>query len=77
MLQRKSMKRNSNYDPQTNRHNYVCLKTASHPGKSIAKATLFLVTSLFISAGLLDLLGCFDFVSSKLTKKNIIHFLNK
>ncbi|KAL1192124.1 hypothetical protein V5N11_020844 [Cardamine amara subsp. amara] len=65
MLQRKIMKRNNNNnDPQTNRHNnYVCLKTASNPGKSIAKATLFLVTSLFISAGLLDLLGCFDFTT--------------
>ncbi|CAL9237087.1 unnamed protein product [Arabidopsis halleri] len=62
MLHRISMKRNNN-NPQTNKNKYVCLKTASHPAKSIAKATLFLVTSLFISAGLLDLLGCFDFTT--------------
>jgi hypothetical protein len=59
------MKRNNN-NLLTNKNKYVYLKTASHPAKSIAKATLFLVTSLFISAGLLDLLGCFDFVSSNL-----------
>ncbi|KAL0671924.1 hypothetical protein Bca4012_034628 [Brassica carinata] len=58
MLQRKSMKRNNNSDAHTNRH--ASLKTTSYPGKRIAKATLFFVSCLFISAGLLDLLGCFD-----------------
>nr|VDD16469.1 unnamed protein product [Brassica oleracea] len=58
MLQRKSMKRNNNSDAHTNRH--ASLKTTSYPGKRIAKATFFFVSCLFISAGLLDLLGCFD-----------------
>lgn len=58
MLQRKSMKRNNNSDAHTNRH--ASLKTTSYPGKRIVKATLFFVSCLLISAGLLDLLGCFD-----------------
>ncbi|KAJ4904310.1 downstream target of AGL15 2 [Raphanus sativus] len=49
MLQLKSMKRNNN-DTHTNRH--ASLKTTPYPGKRIAKATLFFVSCLLISAGL-------------------------
>ena len=63
MAQRKSTKRN-NIDTQTNTHsNHASMKTSSHQGKRIAKATLLLVFSIFVSAGLLSFLGCFDYVS--------------
>ncbi|KAF3575728.1 hypothetical protein DY000_02028819 [Brassica cretica] len=59
MVQRKSTKRN-NSDTQTN---HVFIKTVSYQGKRIAKATLLLVFSIFISSGLLRFLGCFDFTT--------------
>ncbi|KAL0720655.1 hypothetical protein Bca4012_035254 [Brassica carinata] len=63
MVQRKSTKRNSS-DTQTNTHsNHASMKTTSHQGKRIAKATLLLVFSIFISSGLLSLLGCFDYTT--------------
>ncbi|KAL0770062.1 hypothetical protein Bca101_035212 [Brassica carinata] len=65
MAQRKSTKRNSS-DTQTNMHrNHASIKTTSHQGKRIAKTTLLLVFSIFISACLLSFLGCFDYVSLK------------
>ncbi|CAN7007997.1 unnamed protein product [Brassica oleracea var. botrytis] len=59
MVQRKSTKRN-NSDTQTN---HVFIKMVSYQGKRIAKATLLLVFSIFISSGLLRFLGCFDFTT--------------
>ncbi|RID61376.1 hypothetical protein BRARA_E00532 [Brassica rapa] len=80
MAQRKSTKRN-NSDTQTNTHsNHASIKTSSHQGKRIAKATLLLVFSIFVSAGLLSFSGCFDYttltgprqVTTTITKPPII-----
>ncbi|XP_010523736.1 PREDICTED: O-glucosyltransferase rumi homolog isoform X2 [Tarenaya hassleriana] len=58
-------------DHHTNTNRRFLGKTTSQRGKSIAKATVFFISSLFVLAGLFDFLGCLDFTTfAGFTRRN-------